>query len=159
MRISPVSFRGENYSIGALTPLHDYGDNTKNDRYSEYGDEARIEEAFIERGFGDDGLSGCAHFDEYGSWQSKEVPTVPLTEATEITTMQKRDQALKQEVSDVLSSIGSEQEQAVRMRYLQGATHREVAEELGISETTARARSKEGLARLRSILAQRGYKF
>jgi RNA polymerase sigma-70 factor (ECF subfamily) len=64
--------------------------------------------------------------------------------------MEERD-----ELRAALSSISEVQREAVVLAYFGGRTYREVAAELGIPEGTAKTRLRDGLSRLREILANR----
>ena len=64
--------------------------------------------------------------------------------------MEERD-----EVRAALSSISEVQREAVVLAYFGGRTYREVADELGIPEGTAKTRLRDGLAKLRQVLTNR----
>lgn len=59
------------------------------------------------------------------------------------------------ELRTALSSISEVQREAVVLAYFGGRTYREVAEELGIPEGTAKTRLRDGLAKLRQVLTNR----
>ncbi|CAN5745043.1 sigma-70 family RNA polymerase sigma factor [soil metagenome] len=61
--------------------------------------------------------------------------------------MEERD-----ELRAALQSISKVQREAVALAYFGGRTYREVAEELGIPEGTAKTRLRDGLAKLRQVL-------
>ena len=58
--------------------------------------------------------------------------------------MEERD-----ELRAALSSLSDVQREAVVLAYFGGRTYREVAEELGIPEGTAKTRLRDGLSKLR----------
>jgi RNA polymerase sigma-70 factor (ECF subfamily) len=64
--------------------------------------------------------------------------------------MEERD-----ELRAALLAISEVQREAVVLAYFGGRTYREVADELGIPEGTAKTRLRDGLAKLRQVLANR----
>lgn len=58
-----------------------------------------------------------------------------------------RDEA--RQVHRVLADLGPPHQEAVELAYLEGLTHREVAERLGIPLGTAKTRIRDGMAKLR----------
>ncbi len=64
--------------------------------------------------------------------------------------MEERD-----ELRAALFSISEVQREAVVLAYFGGRTYREVADELGIPEGTAKTRLRDGLAKLRQVLTNR----
>ena len=64
--------------------------------------------------------------------------------------MEERD-----ELRAALSSLSDVQREAVVLAYFGGRTYREVAEELGIPEGTAKTRLRDGLSKLRQVLSNR----
>lgn len=58
------------------------------------------------------------------------------------------------EVSHALAQLSTVQREAIVLAYFGGRTYREVAEELGIPEGTAKTRLRDGLTRLRSFLVE-----
>ena len=58
------------------------------------------------------------------------------------------------EVSHALAQLSTVQREAIVLAYFGGRTYREVAEELGIPEGTAKTRLRDGLTRLRSFLLE-----
>jgi RNA polymerase sigma-70 factor, ECF subfamily len=61
----------------------------------------------------------------------------------------------RQDVKDALSRLSEVQREAIVLAYFGGRTYREVAEELGIPEGTAKTRLRDGLTRLRELMALR----
>src|SRR5688572_5730774 len=55
-----------------------------------------------------------------------------------------------------LDRLGSSERDAVLLRFIQGKSHRDVGEAMGISEDAARKRIERALARLRSFFVSRG---
>ncbi|HET7481979.1 MAG TPA: sigma-70 family RNA polymerase sigma factor [Actinomycetota bacterium] len=62
----------------------------------------------------------------------------------------------RRRVSDALARLAETQREALVLAYFGGRTYREVAEELGIPEGTAKTRLRDGLIKLRAILAEGG---
>jgi RNA polymerase sigma-70 factor (ECF subfamily) len=61
----------------------------------------------------------------------------------------------RQDVKSALSRLSEVQREAIVLAYFGGRTYREVAEELGIPEGTAKTRLRDGLTRLRELMASR----
>ena len=61
--------------------------------------------------------------------------------------------AERQEVRDALLQLSSAQREAIVLAYFGGRTYREVAQELGIPEGTAKTRLRDGLMRLKSLIS------
>jgi RNA polymerase sigma-70 factor (ECF subfamily) len=59
----------------------------------------------------------------------------------------------RQGVKAALEKLSSVQREAIVLAYFGGRTYREVAEELGIPEGTAKTRLRDGLMRLRELMA------
>lgn len=62
----------------------------------------------------------------------------------------------REQVRDALRALTGVQREAVVLAYFGGRTYREVAEELGIPEGTAKTRLRDGLTRLRHLMVQTG---
>ena len=62
----------------------------------------------------------------------------------------------RQQVREALGALTDVQKEAVVLAYFGGRTYREVAEELGIPEGTAKTRLRDGLTRLRQLMVQTG---
>lgn len=60
----------------------------------------------------------------------------------------------RQRVTAALATLAAPQREAVVLAYYGGRTYREVAEELGIPEGTAKTRLRDGLAKLRERLGR-----
>ena len=60
----------------------------------------------------------------------------------------------RQRVTAALAQLSPPQKEAVVLAYYGGRTYREVAEELGIPEGTAKTRLRDGLSKLRELLAR-----
>ena len=60
----------------------------------------------------------------------------------------------RQRVTMALARLSVPQREAVVLAYYGGRTYREVAEELGIPEGTAKTRLRDGLGKLRELLAR-----
>lgn len=60
----------------------------------------------------------------------------------------------RDQVERALAKLTDSQRDAIRLAYFGGRTYREVAGELGIPEGTAKTRLRDGLSRLRQILAE-----
>ena len=58
----------------------------------------------------------------------------------------------RQRMTAALSQLSAAQREALVLAYYGGRTYREVAEELGIPEGTAKTRLRDGLAKLRDLL-------
>ncbi|MGH2827484.1 MAG: sigma-70 family RNA polymerase sigma factor, partial [Actinomycetota bacterium] len=61
----------------------------------------------------------------------------------------------RQELMAALAQVSDVQREAVVLAYFGGRTYREVAEELGIPEGTAKTRLRDGLLKLRKVLPSR----
>ncbi len=61
-----------------------------------------------------------------------------------------------QVVANALKELSESQREALVLAYFGGRTYREVAIELGIPEGTAKTRLRDGLMRLRAVLAEQG---
>lgn len=61
----------------------------------------------------------------------------------------------RQELMGALAQVSDVQREAVVLAYFGGRTYREVAEELGIPEGTAKTRLRDGLSKLRKVLPSR----
>jgi len=59
----------------------------------------------------------------------------------------------REQVKDALAQLSDMQREAVVLAYFGGRTYREVAVELGVPEGTAKTRLRDGLLRLRQLLA------
>ncbi|CAN5432982.1 MAG: RNA polymerase sigma factor [Actinomycetota bacterium] len=59
----------------------------------------------------------------------------------------------REQVKDALTQLSDMQREAVVLAYFGGRTYREVAVELGVPEGTAKTRLRDGLLRLRQLLA------
>ena len=62
----------------------------------------------------------------------------------------------RQRVTSALAQLSAPQKEALVLAYFGGRTYREVATELGIPEGTAKTRLRDGLLRLRELLAEEG---
>ena len=60
----------------------------------------------------------------------------------------------RQRVTAALGQLSLPQREALVLAYYGGRTYREVAEELGIPEGTAKTRMRDGLSKLRELLAR-----
>ncbi len=58
----------------------------------------------------------------------------------------------RQEVRDALAQLTEVQREALVLAYFGGRTYREVAEELGVPEGTAKTRMRDGLIKLRELM-------
>jgi RNA polymerase sigma-70 factor (ECF subfamily) len=70
--------------------------------------------------------------------------------APETTSLEER-----QEVRDALGRLSEIQREALVLAYFGGRTYREVAEELGVPEGTAKTRMRDGLLKLRELMGAR----
>jgi RNA polymerase sigma-70 factor, ECF subfamily len=61
----------------------------------------------------------------------------------------------RQEVRDALAKLSDVQREAIVLAYFGGRTYREVAAELRIPEGTAKTRLRDGLMKLREVMAAR----
>jgi RNA polymerase sigma-70 factor (ECF subfamily) len=61
----------------------------------------------------------------------------------------------RQRVTSALARLSPPQREALVLAYFGGRTYREVAEELGVPEGTAKTRLRDGLIRLRELLADK----
>ena len=59
----------------------------------------------------------------------------------------------REQVKDALEQLSDMQREAIVLAYFGGRTYREVALELGVPEGTAKTRLRDGLLRLRQLLA------
>ena len=59
----------------------------------------------------------------------------------------------REQVKDALAQLSDMQREAIVLAYFGGRTYREVAVELGVPEGTAKTRLRDGLLRLRQVLA------
>jgi RNA polymerase sigma factor (sigma-70 family) len=57
------------------------------------------------------------------------------------------------ELHDALGRLSTVQREAITLAYFGGRTYREVADELGIAEGTAKTRLRDGLTKLRMVLS------
>jgi RNA polymerase sigma-70 factor (ECF subfamily) len=57
------------------------------------------------------------------------------------------------DLENAMSKLSHRQREAIRLAYFFGFTYKEVAQNLGIPEGTAKTRLREGLLRLRRMLA------
>jgi len=64
--------------------------------------------------------------------------------------------ALREQLAVALDGLGIEQQEALRLRVVEGRPYSEVARALGVSEETARARTSRALRALRESTALRG---
>jgi RNA polymerase sigma-70 factor (ECF subfamily) len=62
----------------------------------------------------------------------------------------------RHEVRAALAKLSAVQREAIVLAYFGGRTYREVADELGIPEGTAKTRLRDGLSKLRQVMAARG---
>lgn len=62
----------------------------------------------------------------------------------------------REQVREALRALTDVQREAVVLAYFGGRTYREVAEELGIPEGTAKTRLRDGLTHLRRLMVQTG---
>jgi RNA polymerase sigma-70 factor, ECF subfamily len=90
----------------------------------------------------------------------KKTKTALITEAeatstTASTTESTLGMEERDEVRAALASLSEVQREAVVLAYFGGRTYREVAQELGIPEGTAKTRLRDGLAKLRQLLTSR----
>jgi RNA polymerase sigma-70 factor, ECF subfamily len=83
------------------------------------------------------------------------ITEAEATSATATTTESTLGLEERDEVRAALASLSEVQREAVVLAYFGGRTYREVAQELGIPEGTAKTRLRDGLAKLRQLLTSR----
>lgn len=87
--------------------------------------------------------------------RTKESLTSELTTASKETSPHE-GLVEREQVRDALRALTDVQREAVVLAYFGGRTYREVAEELGIPEGTAKTRLRDGLTHLRQLMVQTG---